>query len=156
MVYTEIKERNRRKYFYRVISVRRGKKVCKRRKYLGVDIPNGKLGILEKKADKKFNLRSIKNKEIIEKIKPKIIKILKKNKVKKAGIFGSYARGEQKKNSDIDILVEIGDKKISLLDFIELKLKLEDILKRKIDLVEYSAIKPLIKERILKEEIKII
>ena len=45
---------------------------------------------------------------------------------------------------------------MSLLDFIELKLKLEDVLRKKIDLVEYSAIKPLIKNKILKEEVKII
>ncbi len=42
------------------------------------------------------------NKEI-EKIKKKIVPILKKNKVVRAGIFGSYARGENKKNSDVDI-----------------------------------------------------
>ena len=42
----------------------------------------------------------------LEKIKPKIVRILKKYGVKKAGIFGSYARGEQKKRSDIDILIQ--------------------------------------------------
>ena len=62
------------------------------------------------------------NKEI-EKIKKKIIPILKKNKVVRAGIFGSYARGEQKKNSDIDILVRINDKNMSLIDFVKLKLE---------------------------------
>ena len=49
----------------------------------------------------------------------------------KAGIFGSYARGDQKEDSDIDILVEINDKNMSLLDFIELKLRLENILGKK-------------------------
>ncbi|MBS3086151.1 nucleotidyltransferase family protein [Candidatus Pacearchaeota archaeon] len=97
----------------------------------------------------------IPNKEI-ESIKFKIIAILKKNKVSRAGIFGSYSKGEQKKNSDIDIAVEINDKNMSLLGFIELKLKLEDVLGKKVDLVEYSVIKPLIKNRILNEEIKII
>jgi predicted nucleotidyltransferase len=53
--------------------------------------------------------------------------------------------------SDIDILVEI-EKDISLLDFVGLKLELEDALNRKVDLVEYSTIKPLIRERILSQQ----
>lgn len=154
MAYTEIKERNEKKYFYRVVSMREGKKVSKKRKYLGVNLLAKDLSAMEKKADKEFNINIKKNP--IEKIKSKIIKILRKNKVMKAGIFGSYARGDQKENSDIDILVEINDKNMSLLDFIELKLRLENILGKKIDLVEYKAIKPLIRERILNEEIKIL
>ena len=92
----------------------------------------------------------------LDEIKKKIVKILKKNNVVRAGIFGSYARGEQKKNSDIDILVEINDKKMSLLGFIAIKHKIEDVLRKKVDLVEYKVIKPRIKQRILNEEIRII
>ena len=91
----------------------------------------------------------------IDEIKNKIVPILKKNSVTKAGIFGSYARGEQKKDSDVDLLVEIS-KPISLLDFSGLKIELEEALGKKVDLVEYEVIKPLIKKRILKEEIRII
>jgi hypothetical protein len=91
----------------------------------------------------------------IEEIRRKIVPMLKKHSVSKAGIFGSYARGEEKKKSDIDILVEI-NKNISLLDFIDLKLKLEEIIGKKIDLVEYSAIKSRIKKSVLNEEIRII
>jgi len=157
MVYTEIKERNGKRYFYRVISIREGKKVNKKREYLGCNLSDLEVISREKEADEKLMPKKNKGiKEGINRIKPKIIHILKKNKVKKAGIFGSYARGEQKKNSDVDILVEISDKNMSLLGFIELKLKLEDALRRKIDLVEYNSIKPLIKEKILNEEIKIL
>ncbi len=92
----------------------------------------------------------------IEEIKSKILKILKKNKVVRAGIFGSFARGEQKQNSDIDILVEIEDKDMSLLGFVALKHEIEDKLGRRVDLVEYAAIKPLIKKRILNEETRIL
>lgn len=92
------------------------------------------------------------NKEI-EKMKPKIIEVLKKNNVKRAGIFGSYARGEQKKNSDVDIIVEFDG---SLFDFVGLKLELEKRLKKKVDLVEYAAIKPRIKNYILSDEVKMI
>lgn len=72
--------------------------------------------------------------------------------VKKAALFGSFVRREMKKNSDIDVLVEI-EADISLLDFIELKQKLEETLGRKVDLVEYDTLKPFIKENILKEQV---
>ncbi|OPY29217.1 MAG: hypothetical protein A4E27_00198 [Methanobacterium sp. PtaU1.Bin242] len=45
------------------------------------------------------------------------------------------------------------DKDISLLDFVGIKLEIEEKLGRKVDLVEYSTIKPLLKENILKEEV---
>ncbi len=96
------------------------------------------------------------NKLKIETIKKKIVPILKENKIKKAGIFGSYARGEQKEKSDIDILVEIKNKKFSLFDLIKLKLYLEKRLRKKVDLIEYSTIHPLIKKEALKEEIRIL
>ena len=60
-----------------------------------------------------------------------------------------------KNDSDIDILVEI-KKNISLLDFVGIKLELEEALKKKVDLVEYSTIKPILKEKILKEEVAIL
>ena len=91
----------------------------------------------------------------IELIKKKIMPILKKNKVVRAGIFGSYARGEQKKNSDVDILVEI-KKRISLFDFVGIKIELEEKLGKKVDLVEYKIIKPRIRENILNSEVRII
>ena len=47
------------------------------------------------------------NKKILDKIKSRAVPILKKHGVLKAGIFGSYATGKTKKNSDVDILVEI-------------------------------------------------
>jgi predicted nucleotidyltransferase len=90
-------------------------------------------------------------KKHIRTIKKKIIPILKRYGVKKAAVFGSFVRGENKKRSDIDILVKIG-KNISLLDFIGLKLEIERILGKKVDLVEYDTLKPFIKERALKEQ----
>ena len=155
MAYTEIKKRNGKKYYYRVISIRKGKKVSKIRKYLGVDLSEKERILKEDKADKEFGLTKKNKKEnSTKKIKPKIIKILKKHHIKRAGIFGSYARGEQKKNSDIDILVEPAEG--MGLEFIGIKLELEDKLGRKIDLVTYKGIHPLLKKQILKEEVKII
>lgn len=91
----------------------------------------------------------------VEDIKKTIIPILESHGVKKAGIFGSCVRGEMKKNSDIDILVQITND-ISLLDFVGVKLELEEALGRKVDLVEYDTIKPLLRERILTEQVVII
>ena len=97
----------------------------------------------------------MKKKTEIEKIKDKIIPLLKKNRVTKAGIFGSYARGEQTKKSDVDILVEVNDN-MGLIGFISLKMLIEKAIKRKIDLVEYGSIKKELKKNILNEEIPII
>ena len=86
----------------------------------------------------------------LENIKKKIIPILKKYGIKKAGIFGSSARGESVVN-DLDLLVKI-DRKISLLDFIGIQQELEDELGLNVDLVEYDAIKPALKDEILRDE----
>lgn len=90
----------------------------------------------------------------IEKIKLKILPILKKHKVVKAGIFGSYIHSKQKKNSDIDILIQ--PPKGLGLEFVGIKLELEDKLRKRVDLVTYKGIHPLLKSRILKEEVRII
>ena len=58
MVYTEIKEKNGRKYFYRVKSIRKGKKVGKKRVYLGIDLDKDELSEKEKVADKELSLLS--------------------------------------------------------------------------------------------------
>jgi len=60
-----------------------------------------------------------------------------------------------REDSDIDIVVKI-EKDISLLDFVGLKLEIEEVLGRKVDLVEYNTIKPLLRERILKEQVVIL
>jgi predicted nucleotidyltransferase len=69
--------------------------------------------------------------------------------VKKIGVFGSYARNEQKDNSDIDIIVEF-HRPVGF-QFINLKFFLEEILNKKVDLVTPNALKPQIKEKILSE-----
>ena len=91
----------------------------------------------------------------VRKIKEKIAPILKEYNVTKAGIFGSYARGEQKANSDVDILVET-DNNMTMIEFIGLKNELERVFKKKVDLVEYSTIRKEFKNQVLKEEISII
>jgi len=93
--------------------------------------------------------------EDILKIKKKILPILQGYEVKRMALFGSYARGEVKADSDIDILIEIKSD-ISLLGFVGLQQKMEDALGRKVDLVEYDTIKPLLRERILEEQVQLL
>ncbi|AFV11027.1 putative nucleotidyltransferase [Thermacetogenium phaeum DSM 12270] len=68
------------------------------------------------------------------------------------GIFGSYVRGEQKRNSDVDILVDFKEP-IGLLKFVALKNQLSEIIGRDVDLVTKTALKPGIGKRILEEVI---
>lgn len=91
----------------------------------------------------------------IKNIKKQILPIFKKEKIKKAGIFGSYSRNEQSKSSDIDILIQ-APASLSLIDLVRIKIKLEEKLKKSVDLVEYQTIKPQLKKQILSEEIRII
>ena len=72
--------------------------------------------------------------------------------VESIGIFGSYVRGEQKKKSDLDVLVEFY-RTIDLFTFVELEDFLSEVPGVKVDLVMKSALKPHIKDRILKEAV---
>lgn len=91
----------------------------------------------------------------LDQIKVKALPILKEAGVSKAAIFGSYVREEEKEGSDIDMLVEV-PKGTGLFAFIGLQHKLEKALGKKVDLGEYSAIKPQLKGYILKEAIQIL
>lgn len=77
--------------------------------------------------------------------------LCKKHKVRNMYLFGSYSKGTQTVNSDIDLLVNFGS--VDLYDyfdnFIDLKMSLEELLNKKVDLVEEKSIKnPVLKETI--------
>jgi len=91
---------------------------------------------------------------INSKNRDKLNAIFKEYGVKKAAVFGSAARGDAKKNSDIDLLVQFCGKK-SLLDLVGLKFDLEEIFKRKVDVNTYNAIHPLLRDSILKDQVYI-
>jgi len=79
--------------------------------------------------------------------------VLKKQfKIKALGIFGSYVRGQHKKNSDVDILVEFSQTP-GLFDYIKVENRLSDILKKPVDLVMKGALKPTIGKNIMREVI---
>jgi hypothetical protein len=80
----------------------------------------------------------------------KISGILEQKGVAYAGVFGSFARGEEKPGSDIDILVRF-NKPIGLFDFIGLEQELSGNLKRKVDLVTEDALSPYIKDSVMRD-----
>ncbi len=94
-------------------------------------------------------MHNLKEIEII--LKKNKEKLQEKFKVNRIGIFGSYIHGNQDESSDIDILVEffepIG------WEFVDLKEYLETILDLKVDLVTPNGLKPVIREKILKDVI---
>lgn len=93
--------------------------------------------------------------ERIKEILSRNMKILEQEyKVKVIGIFGSYSQGKSSKKSDIDILVEFSEAP-DIFKFIRLENFLKELLGVKVDLVTRKALKPLIKDEILKETIYI-
>ena len=74
--------------------------------------------------------------------------------VKEIGIFGSYVRGDQQQESDVDILVDF-TRSISLLEFVHLENELSDLLGVKVDLVMKTALKPRIGRHILEEVVPV-
>lgn len=86
-------------------------------------------------------------------LKQEIINILKKYDISRAAIFGSFATKEAREDSDLDILIEFeAAKKKTLLDLASLKIELEELSGRTVDIVEYSAIYPPMRDHILKEQ----
>lgn len=90
--------------------------------------------------------------EILKTMKKELPHLKEKFKVKSIGIFGSYAKGEQTKKSDIDMLVEF-DAPVGFFKFIELEDYLSEMLGVKVDLVTPDALKPLIKPHIIEEAV---
>ena len=79
-----------------------------------------------------------------------LIPILKRNDVEFAGIFGSYARGEAREESDVDVLIKFAKPK-SLLKIVRLERELSEAAHKKVDLVTENALSPYLKEAVLRE-----
>jgi predicted nucleotidyltransferase len=92
----------------------------------------------------------------ISKLKKSISRLLIASGVKRAAIFGSFARGDATKQSDIDLLIEFKGKNKSLFDLVALKLQLEEKLGRHVDLVTYNSLHPLLRDRIIAEQVIIL
>jgi len=80
----------------------------------------------------------------------KIIKFLKNEGAKRISVFGSYVRGEEKRESDIDIIVEFSERK-SLLELVRIERELSEFLGIKVDLLTEQSISPYLIDSIRKE-----
>lgn len=87
-------------------------------------------------------------------LKQSMPEIENRYKVKSLGIFGSYVRGDMKRSSDLDILVEFHQAP-SLLEFIRMEDDLSSKLGIKVDLVMKKSLKPYIGRRILAEVVPV-
>lgn len=87
----------------------------------------------------------------ISSIRLKILPILKKQGIKKAAIFGSFARGQERPESDIDLLLQFKNVP-SLLEMADLKLKLEKKVGRKFDLLTYDGVNTSLRKIVLDEQ----
>ena len=86
----------------------------------------------------------------IQSLQQKTTPLFQQYGVKKADLFGSTARGENRPDSDVDILVQMPEKS-RLFDFLALQTELEERLSKKVDLVELNEIRPRIKPYILRD-----
>jgi len=83
-------------------------------------------------------------------ISDKILPVLIKYNVKKASVFGSYARGTNDEKSDIDILIEPPEK--MGVSIVRLRRELEQALNKKVDLVSFNGINRHLKDSILSNQ----
>lgn len=91
----------------------------------------------------------------LKNVTSKVLPVLKEAGVTKSSLFGSYVRGDYGIDSDIDILVEL-PKGSSLLDLVRLEKKLEKALSKKVDLLTYNSVHPLLKDNISKDQLQIL
>ena len=94
------------------------------------------------------------NQELISKLKSEKAGLRERYNVTKLGVFGSYARGEEKPDSDSDLLIEF-ENIPGMTEFFGAEEYLENVLNIKIDLVRESAIRPELKKKIMSEVIYI-
>jgi uncharacterized protein len=88
--------------------------------------------------------------EALVRLRPIVLRVAKVYGARNVRVFGSFARGEQRRTSDLDLLVEMPEES-SRLDLAGLKVDLEEAIGRKVDVVLPHCIKPLLRDRILSE-----
>ena len=86
----------------------------------------------------------------VARLKPIVLRVTKRYGATNVRIFGSFARGEQRATSDIDLLVDLPEN-TSLFDPSGLKIDLEEALQRKVDVLTVRSLSPYLRERILQE-----
>ena len=89
--------------------------------------------------------------EILQILRQHMPELSRRYRVRSLGVFGSYVRGESRGDSDIDLLVDLEERSLTLIQFIALENHLSDLLGVKVDLVERGALKSAIGRHILEE-----
>jgi hypothetical protein len=89
---------------------------------------------------------------LIKNRREEILAITKAHGARRVRVFGSYARGSELPPSDIDLLVELEPGR-SLLDVIAIKQEIEDLVRKKVDVVTEAALSPYIREEVLREAV---
>jgi len=83
-----------------------------------------------------------------------ILAIARQHGARNVRVFGSIARGEGKRDSDLDVLLELEPGR-SLLDIIAIKQDLEDLLNTKVDVLTEAAVSPYIRDQVLRQAISL-
>ena len=81
-----------------------------------------------------------------------ILRLAREHGARNVRVFGSAARGEETKDSDLDVLVEMEDGR-SLVDHVALKQDLEELLGQKVDVVTEASLHPRMRDRVLREAV---
>lgn len=89
-------------------------------------------------------------------IRQKIAPVLKQYNITKASVFGSAARGDDRSDSDIDLLVKVERLPFGIWGFVGLKQDLERALQKKVDVISESALNPKLGAKIKKDLIPIL
>jgi uncharacterized protein len=90
--------------------------------------------------------------EILQEFRKDILRLAVRHGARNVRVFGSLARGEAREDSDLDLLVTLGEGR-SLLDLVGLKQDLEDLVHRPVDVVTEQALSPYLRERVLSEAV---
>jgi len=104
----------------------------------------------ERDKDEVADMRT--KEEILTMLKEELPNLRKEYGVETLAVFGSYARGEQREDSDIDILVEFVET-VDFIEFMRLEFHLSDILGVKVDLVTPDALRPIMRDDILESAV---
>ncbi len=89
---------------------------------------------------------------ILQRYRAEILDLALTHGARNVRVFGSLARGEGRENSDLDLLVTLGEG-CSLLDLVGLKQDLEDLIHRSVDVVTEKALSPYLREQVLSEAV---
>lgn len=124
---------------------------------VSVVVPRERVGMVRKYAKRISRMRPANREQVLWHLKRQTRVLQSRYGVTALSLFGSVGRGESKRESDVDLLVEFEPgRPAGMLEFVELKSWLESVLNRPVDLVTPANIKPRIRDRILKEAIRVI